>query len=87
MLPLENFIDSGFCIVSLVDITEQQAVEQLGKVMINMDIENLDQNFLYIKRLLQTISGSNKYDFGFMPFLTINNRAGLTVRKLSLTVF
>lgn len=86
MLPLENFIDSGFCILALVDITEQQALEQLGKVMINMDTENLEENFLYIKRLLQTISGSSKYDFGFMPFLTINNRAALLYESFPYSI-
>lgn len=77
VLPLNNFIATGFCIVTLVDVTEQQALEQLSKVVINIDKENAEKDFLYVQRLLQTIIGSSQYQFGIMPFLTINNRAAL----------
>ena len=86
MLPLENLVAAGFCIVTLVDITEQQALEQLGKVMINMNNENLEENFTYIKRLLQTISGSSKNDFGFMPLLTVNNRVALLYESFPYSI-
>ncbi|MFT3679856.1 MAG: hypothetical protein QM791_06265 [Ferruginibacter sp.] len=77
LFPLDNFIATGFCIVSLVDITEQYATEQLSKVIINIDKENAEQDFIHIRRLLQTIIGSSEYQFGIMPFFTINNRAAL----------
>ena len=77
MLPLDNFFATGFCIITLTDITEQHAIEQLSKTIINIDKENVEKDFLHITRLLQTIVGTSEYQFGIMPFFTINNRSAL----------
>ncbi|MFT3935417.1 MAG: GAF domain-containing protein [Chitinophagaceae bacterium] len=78
LVPLNNFIASGFSIVTLTDITEQQAIEQLSKTIRSVDKkENAADSFEHLTRLLQTTIGSSYYKFGLMPFFTVNNRAAL----------
>ena len=77
LFPLSNYIASGFSIITLTDITTQQAVEQMSKIATNIDKKNTSNDFVHMTRLLQTIVGSNHYQFGIMPFFTINNRAAL----------
>jgi hypothetical protein len=86
MLPLENFIARGFCIVSLTNITEQQAIEQLSKIILNVDKENIETEFLHISRLLQTVAGTAGYQFGIMPFFTINNKAALLYNSFPYSI-
>ncbi|MES2850164.1 MAG: GAF domain-containing protein [Bacteroidota bacterium] len=86
MLPLDNFIAMGFSIVTLTDITEQQAVEQLSKIVLSIDKENVDKDLLHVTRLLQTIVGSNEYQFGIMPFFTINNRSALLYENFPYSI-
>jgi len=86
ILPLENFLATGFCIVTLTDITEQHATEQLSKVILNVDKENVEKDFLHITRLLQTIVGTSEYQFGVMPFFTVNNRAALLYENFPYSI-
>jgi len=77
LVPLSNFSSSGFSIVTLTEITEQQSIEQLSKVSNTLDKKNATSDFIHITRLLQTMLGSSQYRFGIMPFFTVNNRAAL----------
>lgn len=86
MLPLDNFVATGFCIVTLIDVTEQQALEQLSKAVVSIDKESAEKDFTHVVRLLQTIVGSNQYQFGIMPFLTINNRAALLYESFPYSI-
>lgn len=86
LLPLDSFVARGFCIVTLTDVTEQQATEQLSKIIINIDKENVEKDFLHITRLLQTIIGSSEYHFGIMPFFTVNNRAALLYENFPYSI-
>lgn len=86
MLPLDNFFATGFCIITLTDITGQHAIEQLSKTIINIDKENVEKDFLHITRLLQTIVGTSEYQFGIMPFFTINNRAALLYENFPYSI-
>jgi hypothetical protein len=86
MLPLDNFIATGFCIVTLTDVTEQQATEQLGKMILSIDKGNAEKDFLRVTRLLQTIVGTSEYRFGIMPFFTVNNRAALLYENFPYSI-
>ena len=77
LVPLNNFKASGFSIVTLTDITEHQAIEQLSKAIISIDKGDASGDFIHITRLLQTMLGNSNYKFGIMPFFTVNNRAAL----------
>jgi hypothetical protein len=76
-LSLDHFTASGFAILTISDITEQQAVAQISKELNYIAHDSSENIFFRITRLLQTIAGSNLYRFGLMPFFTINNRAAL----------
>lgn len=77
VISLEHYTASGFSILSLTDVTAQQAAEQIGKLLGGINQENMDSIFLHVNQLLQTIIGSNKYRFGIMPFFTVNKRTAL----------
>lgn len=86
MLPLDDFEATGFCIVTLTDVTEQQAIDQLSKIVLNRYSEDLEREFTYISRLLQTIVGTNEYKFGIMPRLTVNNRVALLYESFPYSI-
>ena len=86
LVPLNNFTASGFSIITLTDITGQQAIEQLSKAIVSIDKENAADNFIHITRLLQTMLGSSEYKFGIMPFFTINNRAALLYENFPYSI-
>jgi hypothetical protein len=77
ILSLDHFTASGFSILTITDITEQQAAEQISKEINSIDHDNTEDAIIRINRLLQTILGSSNYRFGIMPFFTVNNRAAL----------
>ncbi|MEO5684631.1 MAG: GAF domain-containing protein [Chitinophagaceae bacterium] len=86
LVPLSNFTASGFSIMTLTDITEQQAIEQLSKAIIVIDRENASSDFIHVTRLLQTMLGNRHYQFGLMPFFTINNRAALLYENFPYSI-
>jgi len=86
LVPLNNFTASGFSIITLTDITGQQAIEQLSKAIVSIDKENAADHFIHITRLLQTMLGSSQYKFGIMPFFTINNRAALLYENFPYSI-
>ncbi len=86
MFPLSNYVAKGFSIISLTDITTQQTIEQISKIATNVDKKKAAENFTHITRLLQTMVGSSQYQFGMMPFFTINNRAALLYENFSFSI-
>ncbi|MEP6727922.1 MAG: GAF domain-containing protein, partial [Bacteroidota bacterium] len=86
LVPLSNFSSSGFSIITLTDITEHQAIEQLSKVIISVDKQNASADFVHITRLLQTLLGNSHYKFGIMPFFTVNNRAALLYENFPYSI-
>jgi hypothetical protein len=82
LISLDEYRASGFAILSLTDVTAQQAVEQIGKTIVNFNQEQSDKTVSYIGQLLQSIIGTKDFRFGIMPFYTINNRAALPYKNL-----
>ncbi len=86
VLPLAHFVASGFCIITMTDVTVQQSVEQLGKALVRMEDEDKEKGFTRIMRLLQTIVGDSRYKFGVMPFFYVNHRAALPYENFSYSL-
>ncbi len=86
LLPLDHFIASGFSIITLTDVTVQQATEQIGRAIVNTGPERADDMFEHTTRLLQTIAGSSQYQFGLMPFFSINGRAALPYENFTYSI-
>ncbi len=76
-LSLDMFEATGFSIITLTDVTEQQALEQLGKVIVTADQTQPENSFQHVNKLLKTIMGSDDFHFGLMPFPSINNRPAI----------
>jgi len=86
ILPLDQFEASGFSVLSLTDITAQQALEEIGRLIINNTGTNIGPLFEAITHSLQTVAGSRHYQFGITPFLTINDRPALLYESYSFSI-
>ena len=85
-IPLSKFEARGFSVITLTDITSQQAVEEVGKLIINNSGADMNPLFGAITHSLQTIAGSRYFQFGIVPFLTINNRPALLYENFSFSI-
>ncbi|MEO6316583.1 MAG: GAF domain-containing protein [Chitinophagaceae bacterium] len=86
LVPLKDFTSTGFSIVTLTDITEQQSIEQLSRAIVGINKPDSTGDFIHITRLLQTLLGNSHYKFGIMPFFTVNNRAALLYENFPYSI-
>lgn len=57
----------GFSILSVTDITEQQALENIKNIIIK-GIDEKD-SYEHVITALKTLSGNSEIDFSLLPFL------------------
>ncbi|HEY2350633.1 MAG TPA: hypothetical protein VGH64_16555, partial [Puia sp.] len=81
-ISLDQFEARGFSIITLNDVTPEQAVEQVGKLVIHHSEKDKRPLFDDITHALQTVVGSRDFQFGLMPFLSINDRPALIFEKI-----
>ena len=86
VISLDHFTASGFSILTLTEVTAQEAAEQIGKALVNIDRDNIEAVFIHVSRLLQTMLGSSNYRIGILPFFTINNRTALPYRHFTFSI-
>src|SRR5450432_155740 len=77
MIPLNRFEASGFCVLTLTDVTAEHAVKEVAKLVIHNSHSDKRPLFEEVTHSLQTVVGSKDYQFGIVPFLTINDRPAL----------
>ena len=85
-IHLNQFEARGFSIITLIDVTAEQAVEQLGKLVIHHSEKDKRSLFEEITHALQTVVGSKDYQFGLVPFLSINDRPALIFEKIPYSI-
>jgi hypothetical protein len=85
-IPLNQFEARGFSIITLTDVTAEQAVEQVGKLVIHHSEKDKRPLFDEITHALQTVVGSKDYQFGLVPFLSINDRPALIFDKIPFSI-
>ncbi len=85
-IQLNQFEARGFSIITLIDATAEQAVEQLGKLVIHHSEKDKRPLFEDITHALQTVVGSRDYQFGLVPFLSINDRPALIFDKIPYSI-
>ncbi|HEX3081165.1 MAG TPA: GAF domain-containing protein [Puia sp.] len=85
-VPLNQFEARGFSIVTLTDVTAEQAIEQVGKLVIHHSEKDKHPLFDEITHALQTVVGSRDYQFGLVPFLSINDRPALVFEKIPYSI-
>ena len=85
-VPLNQFEARGFSIITLTDVTAEQAVEQVGRLVIHHSEKDKRPLFDDITHALQTVVGSRDYQFGLVPFLSINDRPALIFEKIPYSI-
>jgi hypothetical protein len=85
-VPLNQFEARGFSIITLNDVTAEQAVEQVGRLVIHHSEKDKRPLFDDITHALQTVVGSKDYQFGLVPFLSINDRPALIFEKIPYSI-
>ncbi len=85
-IPLNQFEARGFSIITLTDVTAEQAVEQVGRLVIHHSEKDKRPLFDDITHALQTVVGSRDYQFGLVPFLSINDRPALIFDKIPYSI-
>jgi hypothetical protein len=83
---LNQFEARGFSIITLDDVTPEQAVEQVGRLVIHHSEKDKRPLFDEITHALQTVVGSRDFQFGLVPFLSINERPALTFEKIPYSI-
>ena len=72
LLPLELFRLEGFSILTIHDITTEQAFENIKNIIINSD-EIRDSND-HVIMSLKTLAGNSDIEFSLLPFLKLNGK-------------
>jgi hypothetical protein len=85
-IRLNEFEARGFSIITLTDVTAEQAVEQVGKLVIHHSEKDKRPLFDDITHALQTVVGSKDFQFGLVPFLSINDRPALIFEKIPYSI-
>jgi hypothetical protein len=86
LISLDLFEASGFSVITLTDVTAQQAVEEIGRLIVNNAYGDPMLIYERITHLLQTIAGSRDYQFGVVPFLKINDRPALLYENFPFSI-
>ncbi len=72
-IPLGMFSLEGFSVITIDDITAEQAIENIRALLVD---HTREQNELYpdVIRSLKTLSGNPSIEFGLLPFLRVNGK-------------
>jgi len=72
VLPLKKFSFEGFSVISITDVTLQHAIEGIRSALVDHNYQTEAYN--HVTQALKTLSGNGDFEFGLMPFLTVNNK-------------
>jgi hypothetical protein len=85
-ISLNQFEARGFSIVTLTDVTAEHALKQVAKLVIHGNQADKKSHFDQITRALQTVVGSKNFEFGIVPFLSINDRPALMYENFPYSI-
>lgn len=85
-VSLNQFEARGFSIITLTDVTAEQAVKEVGRLVVHHSEKDKRPLFDEITHALQTVVGSKDYQFGLVPFLSINDRPALIFEKIPYSI-
>lgn len=74
ILPLSMFRFEGFTVITLTDVTADQAVENIKNVILNPSLEHVQAYYDKIVSSLSLLVGSQDIKFGLLPELRINDK-------------
>lgn len=74
LLPLNKFRFEGLSVVTLSDVTEHYAIEDIKDFIFNKGNCSTDDYFGGIVRSLKTLVNSSDVEFGLLPILKVNDK-------------
>ncbi|MEQ7801435.1 GAF domain-containing protein [Pedobacter sp. ASV1-7] len=74
LMPPENFSIEGISIVTLVDVTDEYALETVKNLVINQSESQRGLHTKEIATALKTLVGTDHIDFGMIPYIKLNNQ-------------
>ncbi|HMF71102.1 MAG TPA: hypothetical protein VK616_06485, partial [Flavitalea sp.] len=85
-LPLHLFCFTGFTIVSLIEVTEQYAVQNIKNSVLENQASARKEFMPDLIQSLQSIVANDGIDFGFFPFVEFNNKFLLQFEDISQSI-
>jgi hypothetical protein len=74
LLPLSLFLFEGISVLTLTDVTEEHALENLKNTILNRNNFDSITYYNHITETLKTLVGSPDVMFGLTPLLKVNNK-------------
>lgn len=85
-LPMELFSFRGFSILHLTDVTEQCVIENIRTSILEQSSKAKDVCVAEVQLSLKTLMGCKSIEFGFIPFVMLNNKPLLDFGSLSNSI-
>jgi len=79
LIPLSAFIFEGFTVITLTDVTADQAVENIKNIILNPVADSFQSYYDKIIHSLNLLVGSRDIQFGLLPELRVNDKLVFTV--------
>jgi len=86
LIPLNRFEAEGFSILNITEVTAEQAIKEVANLVIHNSQSDKKPLFEEVTHALQTVVGSKDYQFGIVPFLTINDRPALIYENFPYSI-
>lgn len=74
ILPLQSFTYTGFTVISCTDVTIEYAIENIKNSIRETATKPKEICVYNATQSLKTLVGTNAIDFGFIPFVQLNNK-------------
>jgi len=74
ILPFSLFSFTGFSILTITDVTEEQAIEKMRDLLVNSHGKANEENHEAINQSLKALAGSKDVEFSLLPIFQINNK-------------
>lgn len=74
ILPFKLFSFTGFSILTITDVTEDQAMEKMRDLLVNSHGKANEENHEAINQSLKALAGSKDVEFSLLPIFRINNK-------------
>ena len=74
LLPISLFRFEGISVLTLTDVTEEHAVENLKNTILNRNNFDSTTYYQHITETLKTLVENPEIEFGLMPLLKVNNK-------------
>lgn len=72
-LPLSLFMFRGLCIITLTDVTAEEAINNIRKVRLSPKGITDEQSYQQVIQSLKSLVRDNKIEFDLFPFLKVND--------------